>query len=64
MAKSFSFFLESHAAERLWILSQQRKREVGEKLTGGRGKIKFIDSRFDIGKVAVFGKGRRKHEIP
>ena len=38
---------------------QQRKKK-GDRFTGGRDKIKFIDLKFERGQVVAFGKGGRQ----
>ena len=48
----------------VYTIPQQFKKEESEELRGERGQIKFIDLRFERGKIVVFGKGRRRQDIP
>ena len=43
---------------------QQRKKEERERLRGRGDQIKFIDLRFARWQVVVFGKGRRRQDVP
>ena len=43
---------------------QQRKKEESEQLRGWRGKIEFIDLRFERWQVVGLRKARRRQDVP
>ena len=43
---------------------RNRKKEERQQLRGKRGKIKFIDLRFERWQVVGFRKARRRQDVP
>ena len=43
---------------------QERKKEESKKLRGERHHIKFIDLRFERGRIVGFRKARRRQDVP
>ena len=44
----------------VYTIPQQFKKEESEELRGERGQIKFIDLRFERGKIVVFWERKKK----